>query len=282
MRIGFVQDFTFAERPGGAARAADLWLASAPADLEVVPCKPGNVDRTCDGYVLVLTKFYGDEEYAFLEQSNFMRMELDYWPDGEPSAQWRDRLNDKAKKILFVSPLHRDVYAYRCRYEQDDEWERFTAVLPPPMDPELYAPIRARYGPEDRTLDAIWFGEWHWHKGPDIAMKWAQEQKRVLDMYSPYMPPGSKPPHEWVRLNGYFPEQNGWLDTIARHRSFVHFPRQPECFPYSVLEAYLCGCEVIVSGRLGVESFGLPLDDVVQLCAESRTKLWDIAREVLG
>lgn len=280
MRLGVLNDHTFAERPGGAARAAELWLASAPLDLDVVLCPPGNVDRDCDAYLLLLTKLYSDEEYAFVLDCPFMRLEFDYWPSVETGSQWRDRLNEQARRILFVSPLHRQMYAFRCRYEQDDEWERLTGVLPPPIAPELYGPVRARHA--EREDDAIWFGEWHWYKAPDIAMKWALRERRLVDMYSPSMPPGSKAPHSYVRFHGYFPEQDGWLDTIARHRTFVHFPRQPECFPYSMLEAYLLGCEVIVSGRLGVESYGLPLDEVVRLADASRTRLWEIAREVLA
>ncbi len=279
MRIGFATDFDFSQRPGGASRATDLWLASAPVDLDVVPCSPGNLDRECDAYILVLTKLFSDEELTFLLSRPFLRIELDYWPGYESQSKWRAALNGAARHLLFVSPLHRQVYAYR--HQLSAETLVKSSILPPPMDPGMFTLHREWADAHVERKDAICFSEWTFSKGVDVAMKWALLNRTVLDMYSPSMPAGQDEPNEYVKIHHFMPQEN-WWDEIARHKQFVHFPRQPECFPYSVLEAYLLGCEVIMSGRLGVESYGISFEELIQMASQSRARLWDIAQDVLA
>lgn len=278
MRLGVLQDITFAQRPGGAARAADLWLNNIPVDIgdnQVVVCPPGQLDPNCDGYLLLLTKQYSDEELGFISQNKpFIRYEFDYWPSVEPQSKWRDVLNDHADLIMFPSALHRDVYMYRHHVQH---LMPKTLLLPPPVDLEQYTVPRMAWDQKERK-DAIWFGEWHWFKGPDIAMNWALRNETFIDMFTPGQSMGEVPPHRFVRLRGFHPEP-GWFDTIASHEYFVHFAREPQCFSYAIIEAFLLGCKVVVGGRTGVESWlesGMSMEELVDRCDRSRTDLWKI------
>jgi len=178
--------------------------------------------------------------------------------------------------VLFVSPLHQDVYQYRHHVDLSSK----SGLVACAMDPAEFAPARARADVAGRQ-DAIWFGEWAWGKAPDIAMKWALEHETPTDFYSPTMPPNSKAPNRFVQLHGRASEE-GWWDTIARHRQFVHFPRQPECFSMAPLEAALLGCESIVAGRQGWESFGLDIDGIVDLCSHGAERFWEMTLDALG
>jgi hypothetical protein len=114
MRIGFLHDQRFTQRPGGATRLAERLYAAAPTSPEVVWLTADQpFDPDCDGYVLVQTKFFSDDVIRHVLQRPFARYELDYWTDGEPGSQHRDALNEAALAVWFVSPLHRDVYQYR-------------------------------------------------------------------------------------------------------------------------------------------------------------------------
>ncbi len=221
---------------------------------------------------------YTNEEFTFITTKPFIRVEYDYWYEQEPQSHWRDVLNERAKLVLFPSPLHRDIYQHRHRYAIDH-----TGILPPPMNSAEYTPYRQRWDQFGRQ-HAIWYGEWHWFKGPDIAMKWALHNQTLLHMYSPTMPEGQQSANKFVEICGFAPEER-WLDIIASHNQFVHMPREPQCFPYSMLEAYLFGCEVVVAGRMGVESYFGPhcnIDDVVEMADQSNTKLWEIALDYLS
>ena len=72
-----------------------------------------------------------------------------------------------------------------------------------------------------------------------------------------------------------------WYTHLARYGKMVFFPREPQCFAYSVLEAYLLGLEVEVSGRIGVESFDCNFDELVDRCSHSGRDFWDMALNAL-
>ncbi len=54
MRLGYLSDATFSQRPGGASRSTDRWIASFPkqSDVELVFCPHGAVDRDCSHKVV--------------------------------------------------------------------------------------------------------------------------------------------------------------------------------------------------------------------------------------
>jgi hypothetical protein len=268
-RIGLLSDAEFSDRPGGAARLVDRATARVPGGVDVIPCPPGAVDRDCDGYVLFSTKRYSADEYAFILERPYVRAEWDYWRNAEPGAPWRDRLNEHARLVLFCSALHRQVYRTYHRSLGCP-----TEIVAPPLDPAPFATVREA---ATERAGAVWFGEWQWFKGPDIAMRWAGESRTVTDFYSPNLPPTQHAANGYSRLLGYAPDE-GWWQRIAQHETFIHFPRQPEPWPYSLQEAYLLGCQIEIAGRFGIEDVGL--EDSVRASAESR--FWEVALDALS
>ena len=274
--MGILYDYGFDERPGGAQRLADRIVGSVPIDsVDLIPCPPGAVDRECETYVALLTKLYSNEELNFLvnlpSQAKLVRYEQDYWRDFEGQAKFRDKLNAHADLVCFVSPLHQQMYGL---YHPHLLYHG--PCLAPPLDPNEFVEPRLNAERVDR---AIWFGEWQIYKAPDLAQKWALETHTHLDLYSPTMPQNLERPNNYVQYKGFVPQDRFWAE-IARHKTFVHFPRQPEPWPYSVLEAYLLGCEIIISGRFGCESFGGGLDRAVELASTSADDFWDAALNV--
>jgi len=101
------------------------------------------------------------------------------------------------------------------------------------------------------------------------------ENHVAVDFFSPSMGRGETPFNLYTTMCG-FHRDDGWYRHFARYGRLVFFPRTPQPFAQSVLEAYLLGLEVTVSGRIGCESFGVGLDGVAEMCAESAAKFWDV------
>jgi hypothetical protein len=276
LRLGLLADYTLAERPGGAQRFADRMLRAVPAEIDVIPCPPGAVDRDCDAYMLYLSKRYAAAEYEHVLSRPFVRFEQDYWRDFEGGGQWRDRLNAQARLVAFCSPLHREVYQ---AYHHSPNGP--TECIPCPLDPAELVPYRAKWDERGREERAIWYGEWNWFKAPDIAQRWALDEETPTDFYSPTLPAGLAPPNPYCHFRGFGAEDD-WWDTVARHTTFVHFPRQPECWPWSVHEAYLLGLEVIIAGRFGIESYDGGLTRAIDLAVESPQRWWEVALNALS
>ncbi len=275
MRIGFIHDQHLAQRPGGASRLAERLYTASPVET-VWLTHNSDFDPDCDAYVLLHTKHCSASTIEQVLTRPFVRYELDYWADDEPNAKYRDALNAAARRVLFVSPLHEQVYQRRHHVNLSAKWE----IVAPAIDPEEFRPTREKWSEWERE-NAIWFGEWAWGKGPDIAMKWALEHETVTDFYSPSMPPNQKAPNRFTQLQGRHDEE-GWWDTVASHRQFIHLPRQPECFSMAPIEAALLGLETIVAGRQGWESFGLDMDGIIDLCSHGAERFWELTLDALG
>lgn len=271
MRIGWLQDFTFAERPGGAQKAVEQYRAAAPADVEIVPCPPGAVVEGLDSYLTFLVKRYSDADLEYVQRQRFIRCGFDWWPPEDGQAHWRNPLAEKALLNIWMSPLH---WQQASLYWKLGDMAGHAVILPPPLDLSLYDAARAAAVGQAGT---IWAGEWSWYKGPDLVAAWAQRNHTHVDMYSPSMnaDDASKPWvfNTWAHPRGFKPEAE-WLETFASYERFIHMSRVPDAFGYVIVEAYLLGLETVVSGRTGVESFDLSLSELAEACGRGAGDFW--------
>lgn len=265
MKLGWLNDYTWQERPGGAQRAVELYLQSAPKDVELVHCPPGQVDTTCDAYLTFLVKRYSNAELAFITFGNkpFIRCGFDWWPTYEPQAQWRDAMVMQSALAIWMSPLH-----YKRTKALTHVDPKHTVIIPPPLNLDRLNEARES-APAPKTRDTIWFAEWHPAKGPDLAGAWARSNQRHVDMYSPSMPDDVRNMRNifnpFTHPGGFFPEA-GWYERISEYKSFIHTSRVPDAFGYAILEAYALGVETIVTGMTGVESFPDGIADLLTYC----------------
>ncbi len=281
MRLGVLQDYSFAQRPGGAQKATELYLADAPADLEIVPCPPGSLDHECDAYLTFLVKRYSDEELSFVQSRPYIRCGYDWWPAEDGRVEWRNSLAEQALLNNWVSPLHRDRSLARWHVQDPDAIRDRSVVIAPPLSPDPYMKAREEVVGRSGTL---WAAEWHPAKGPDLAAMWALRNRTFVDFYSPSMHPEDRGA-KWVfnrycLPKGFCPEEK-WLETFASYERFLHTSRVPDAFGYAILEAYLLGLETVVSGLTGVESYGLPLGSLATLCYSATEDFWAAVEKAL-
>lgn len=279
MRLGLVNDFLPEQRPGGASRAIRLLMEEgeqrySQRQVQAVFCTPGNFDTTCDFYVSFLTKRFSETEMSILQARPYIECGFDWWPDEDGNSKWRNLMYEKARMTVFVSPLHYQRFCSLYCVEP-----RRSLVLPPPLSISEFNNVEI---PEERQ-GALWASEWHAAKGPDLAGVIARKMQIHLDMYSPSMPAeiAQRPTvfTPFAHPKGFVPDE-GWYNTMAKYKTFLHTPRVPDAFGYAPLEAYILGLETLVTGRTGLESYGRSMDEMAQRCFGAAAEFWDNAETV--
>jgi LmbE family N-acetylglucosaminyl deacetylase len=122
----------------------------------------------------------------------------------------------------------------------------------------------------------MWYGHASPQKGPDIVVEWAKRNKVPLDIYGFGF--GASEPDAEVTIKGTVSDEQRDM-ALSAHKEFVHFPRYPEPFCYSLMEAWLAGLEVTYAGRVGIDSYEQPWEEVAERSRES--EFWKIAEAVL-
>ena len=268
MKIGWVRDATLKERLGGAQVCEDLLRRAAPDSVELIDCPPGALQTDVDAYVALRCQLYSSEEIGQMASRPLIHYEMDYW---EFESANRAALYAGANYILWCSPLHAEVMERRYGIRKRGE------SLPCPMDVNHWLDNRS-HSNGDRA-GAMWYGEAHPLKGPDIVMDWAEKNQVYLDLYGINLPP-SNGGNPYVRIVGQVDDVQRDL-ALASHEQFVHFPRQPEPFCYSLLEAWLAGLTVTYAGRIGIDSYGLPWPELAERCHKAPQEFWRIVeREI--
>lgn len=268
MKIGWLRDFKYGERPGGAQLCEKLFREAVPPSVELVECPRDGVEEA-DAYVLLRCQTYSVEEIKRVTAKPCFHYVFDYWEWN--NFEQRHLVMTQSRQILFNSPLHKRVFVKRWGLGARGD------ILPPPMEIQHW--INLKNASNGRS-GALWYGEVHTYKGMDLAIRWAAENKVELDVYGIGLNPMPSPV-ENVRIMGQLTDEQRDL-ALMSHEKLLHFPRAPEGFSYSMLEAWLSGLEVIYSGRSGLDSFDKGWDEIVKDCSQSANEFWQIAERTFS
>ena len=268
MRLGWVRDYTLSERPGGAQVCEGLLKQATPADVELVECPPGAVQGDVDGYAVLRCQRYTVDEIRMIVSKPCFHWAMDYWEWN--NFEQRELIFTKIKNIVFGSPLHKEIFVKRWGLGSR------AGLLAYPMDVEHWLSLREK---SNGRQGAMWYGEIHPYKGLDLTVQWAIDNKIVLDIYGIGL---SQDHHEnpYINLKGQCTDAEQGL-ALASHEIFPHFPRAPEGFCYSLMEAWLAGLKVIYSGRIGLDSWEKPWEELAKDCHEAPAKFWKLVEQCL-
>lgn len=268
MRIGWVRDFTLSERPGGSQMCEQLLKEAAPRTVELIECSPGSVREDVDAYIAMRCQRYSVEEIKQIVSKPCFHWAMDYWEWN--NFEQRQIIFTQATKVVFGSPLHKSVFVSRWGIGGD------AGLLIYPIDVEHWVSLRSR---SNGRQGAMWLGEIHPYKGLDLALAWAMKNEVVLDVYGIGLSPAN---HEspYINLKGQCNDDERDL-AFASHEIFPHFPRSPEGFCYALMEAWLAGLKVVYSGRIGLDSWEKPWDELARDCHNAPEKFWELAEQCL-
>ena len=250
IRVGWLAD-----NPGfvgGAEITQAEFRAAAPDIVEVVDCRPGRIDTTCDRYAIHNSLTYSLRDFAKLEDKRVVR----YWND---VGMWypvehRAWLDENATPIC-ASKLQADYMGLSG-----------AILIPPAIDLEPFRRVAASVNGHRRGMVSV--AQWrNWSKGQAAAARYAAEHGVGIDFYGggAAAPSGSREV-----------AHPGMPELLARYRTFVFLPNLIEPFGRLVAEAWAAGLELVVNDLVGAMEWIEDYPDVIDAAAGL---FWDV---VLG
>jgi glycosyltransferase involved in cell wall biosynthesis len=194
----------------------------------------------------LIDRILANRRVALVEDAWLDTCQLDMPCGGDPSAcpracdrTWANRLFGRAQIVVFVSPMQqrmiRSVLSARSRH--------FEIVRRPFIDVTRFRPLGL-----ERDIEILYVG----------AINEAKGYHNLINRFGP------------ARIT--FVGRNGMNEPIAgkylgevpyeqlpelynRAQTFAHLPQWHEPMGRAVVEAALCGCELVTNERVGVTSF---------------------------
>lgn len=224
MRVGWLQDES--QYVGGAELTAEEFRKAAPAEVEVIDNRPGDVEPDCDRYVIQNCVTYRLEDLWPLEDKPVFK----YWHDVGPHV-----LSD-VKLWLGGNATH-----ICCSPLQASHMGLTDAqTVPPALD---LTPFRRAAENAGERRGSVTVGAWmNWGKSPERCREVAPD----VDFYGggPCAPAGSVPV-----------DYEDLPQVLARYRTFIHLPSVLEPFGRAVVEAWAAGLQVVTNALVGARHY---------------------------
>lgn len=225
---------------GGAEMTDYGYISQAPEEIKLYSPDQWKEAMEHDKLIITGTDLLTDE--AMLELSKANPIILVHHLQTQSSA--RKQLIDSASVFICHTPKH---------LELELQW----------TNPKQSTWVISSHNPSDfvsrpKENFALWAGRLHRQKGPDNALRWAEEHQVPLVLYW-------NKPRELV------------LETMARAKHFVFLPNDFDAEPRTVIEAVLSGCEVHVNDNVGISSipdWSNP-EIMAELVSNAGRKFWE-------
>lgn len=174
-------------------------------------------------------------------------------------------LYERAALNVFLSPLHKGTTERLLGHTLDR-----TFILKPTIDPAMFHNEN-----RERDIDYLFVGLIGEAKGLDeMRVRFRGSDIRMIGRIAP----GTK--LDFGHYVGFVPYEDipRWMNR-AKH--FVFLPRWPEPQGRVVVEAALCGCNIIANGNVGALSFDFDLSEPKQY-SDAEESFWKAVEEVSG
>jgi hypothetical protein len=192
-------------------------LADPPVDVTVF--NPSNWEGALDFDQVVITGTDALDPWAMTQLAKKKPAVMVHHQ--QTRTKYRANLISSAKVFLARTPRHLEI---------EKEWTQ------PKKSSWVLSPLDVTEFTIKPKLDfALWAARWHYQKGPDEAIKWAEEKKVQLLIFR------DKPRSEV-------------LEAMSVAKYFVFLPNGFDAEPRAVIEAVMSGCEVHTNDLAGITS----------------------------
>lgn len=182
-------------------------------------------------------------------------------------SEYMSMLMSGSKLNIFLSPLH------------SLEFSKFLGSTPPniyhffqPIDTEIFYDKKLQ-----RDIPYLFVGALNWFKGlGDAIAMFGDKGLHIVGRNTGVI---ESLPKSIVYLGEKTPSQLS--EVYNRTQKFVHVPRWQEPSARTVVEAALCGCELILNENVGVLSFGYDIRDP-NISSLSEKHISEIIGEILN
>ncbi len=276
MIIGWLYDQAMSLHTGGQMLSSRLLLQRAPEWAEVKVISPYRDEwlGKCDAYIINQCRYFRPDQLA--RATPHIWLFHDMLHNCTHQGFILKVLLKKATGCIFKSPFHQEsVYG---------KWPGAKkvpgkAVYATPIDTDLFW-----CDPPNQTKGTIWLGNYVPEKGVVKAVKWAEENGKVMDFFGfgdAFMFRIASP---WVRFHPVLP-YGEVPQTLRKYKRLVFLPKCQEAAGRVVVEALLSGCEVVTNDMIGFKSFDWWTDepDALRKALEEREgEFWETVGEMLG
>lgn len=232
------------ELVGGAEMSDAILLQDPPVDVMVF--NPNNWQGALDFDQVVITGTDALDPWAMTQLAKKKPAVLVHHK--QTRTHYRANLINNAKVFLARTPRHLEI---------EKEWTQ------PKKSSWILSPLDVNEFSIKPKLDfALWAGRWHYQKGPDEAIKWAEERNLKLVMLR------DKPRSEV-------------LEAMSVAKYFVFLPNEFDAEPRAVIEAVMSGCEVHTNELAGITSvpnWRKP-EALAELLKNSKRLFWEAVLE---
>jgi glycosyltransferase involved in cell wall biosynthesis len=219
----------------------DAVLLNQPP-VDVMIFSPNNWEGALDFNQVVITGTDALDPWAMTQLAKKNPVVLVHHK--QTRTRYRAELINSARMLICHTPRHLEI---------EKEW----------TEPKNSTWILSHHNTEEfqvkPKLDfALWAGRWHYQKGPDEAIKWAEERNLKLLMFR------DKPRSEV-------------LEAMSIAKYFVFLPNEFDAEPRAVIEAVLSGCEVHTNELAGISSvpnWRNP-ETLINLVSNAKQFFWD-------
>lgn len=224
---------------GGAEMSDARYLEAAPHEVKVFSPDQWEEAMDADKLIITGTDLLTDEAMTQLATKNPVVM-VHHKQTRTPARQ---TLINSASKFICRTPRHLEI---------ELEWTQ-----PKATTWVLSSFDTSEFQSKPKEEFALWAARLHRQKGPDNALRWAEENRIPLVMYW-------NKPREQV------------LETMARAKHFVFLPNDFDAESRVVIEAVLSGCQVHLNDQVGISSvsdWNNP-EILLELVNSSASKFW--------
>lgn len=261
MKIGWLQNVDFLSIPGGAEftdRAHFRFIEKqgieqtiyTPQSVQflshvdlliisnIIQFQPSTIKKLCERYPYV---FFIHDYYPLCKHQLSYPKILKCKKCG--SKKFWLSIIQNAKRIIWLSPLHRKAWLYAC----PELWDTPYAVIPSPIDVSLFYDMKL-----EREKNSVICLNPYSFKGADNLVKFAEEHNEYKYYWVGNTDTEDKL-RQFTKL-GYIPyfELNRILN---RCEYWIELPFTPQPCERQALEAVLAGCKLIVNRMVGATSY---------------------------
>ena len=269
MKILWIADFSTKEHKGGAQQTNNIMIKEGRKRGHTIDISLGGslIDFKSDYDLVVLnniTKYERAEIEALVASQKCVRYEHDYWV-----AREYPELYSKVKSNIFLSPLHLEGIEKIVGYKIENYH-----LVPSPVPSSIF---KNSEGKREKG-SILWVGNLCETKGSFELIDYiAENPEHKFYIVGFGVDIDKVKDYENVEYVGQL-EMRDIVKYYQRCESFYHRPRYDEAFGRAVVEAYLCGCNLIANSNIGALSWDWDFSDydLIKKNVQSQDKFWNI------
>lgn len=242
MNILWIADYKTEQHKGGAQQTNETMIRALEKRHKVDYVSSNEKEPSLDYDLIILnniTKFRESFIEELLATKKCVRYEHDYWVAENRKSDYKKCLHN-----IFLSPLHKKEVERLVGYKIEN-----SSIIPSPVDSRLFRPNEKK----EKENTVIYTGNVCELKGKENLVKYAKDNPSLRIMVIGWGDVANMPSNiEFIKEV----TQKELVKYYQKSKYFFHRPIWKEPFGRSVIEAYLCGCSLLLNDNVGALSYG--------------------------